>query len=990
MKKFLLSVLGVLIVLPTFARDFTYTYEGQTVIYTVIDEDAKTCMTKEGSAAVNEDKDKDYETKDALSGNIQPGNIVSGELILPENPKDGQTEYTLIKIGNASFYQQRDLFYIQFPETLVEVGSNAFQGCSSLTFDEIPSSVTTIGISAFAGCESQTSITIPEGLANLGEYAFSEMKKLKRVVLFSNLDEIPDGLCCNCRDLETVYLPKKIIKIGNYAFNYTAIEEIILPQTIEIIGEHAFEYSNIQKIVCPENLKEIQDYGFAYNRTNSVKFNDNLTKIGGFAFWGHRLTEINFPSNLKEIGDEVFVTNEPTMVGRIILPDALSTIGSEALFGFYIGELIMGDGVTKLTGKFPVGYPSILTIGGNVKSIDVESLMLNVTSIIRMKSKNPPTVNESFNLTDQQIDNITFLVPDGAKAAYERNPRWKIFNIVEESEAEISVHVDGVPITEEVRLQSGIMPSLVTKLHVTGTLAEGDWRLIRENMVSLISLDLSRITNDEIPEGAFEGKNLLTEIILPRGIKKIGYSAFEGCSLIDTPEIPETVEEIGACAFEGCKMLSVNKLPNNLEKIDYNTFSGCRMLSISKLPDALRLIRDSAFENCSSLKSITAGENLTQDGEGDPITIRDIFKGCTALEFVDLSASKIQRIDRGNFADCTSLKQILWPNNPFTIGYGAFMNSGLETIEIPGYVTFIGENAFAGTKLRGINIPEGIQEIYHSIVNNCPRLLSINMPVTLKAIISGIDGGSFPSTVSALTCAAIEAPTAGTGTFSGLSARRCSLAVPRQSYRSYLNAPQWGMFANLVNSLDVTIPEDVVVTAVDEEEYQKIVEEETLLAEAESEDEEYNSEDMPMRVKAREAARETYVNSGRNYARLFNGATLGSPKTSKGTRIFINPKGDAKIKAVYYNEKDLTAQLEGNSLLLPVSANGSLRIDVIPAGLEDTIIDNTDELETATCTAYDLVGHPVFSGLRADFETSVAPGLYIVKSGSKTTKVLVR
>lgn len=42
MKKFLLSMLGVLLALPGIARDFTYEYKGQTLTYTVIDEDAKT------------------------------------------------------------------------------------------------------------------------------------------------------------------------------------------------------------------------------------------------------------------------------------------------------------------------------------------------------------------------------------------------------------------------------------------------------------------------------------------------------------------------------------------------------------------------------------------------------------------------------------------------------------------------------------------------------------------------------------------------------------------------------------------------------------------------------------------------------------------------------------------------------------------------------------------------------------------------------------
>lgn len=46
MKKALLMLLGALLALPSLARDFTYTYEGQTLTYTVLDEEAKTCATK--------------------------------------------------------------------------------------------------------------------------------------------------------------------------------------------------------------------------------------------------------------------------------------------------------------------------------------------------------------------------------------------------------------------------------------------------------------------------------------------------------------------------------------------------------------------------------------------------------------------------------------------------------------------------------------------------------------------------------------------------------------------------------------------------------------------------------------------------------------------------------------------------------------------------------------------------------------------------------
>ena len=48
LKLHLTLLVMLLIPLGALARDFSYTYEGQTLIYTVIDEAAKTCTTKEG------------------------------------------------------------------------------------------------------------------------------------------------------------------------------------------------------------------------------------------------------------------------------------------------------------------------------------------------------------------------------------------------------------------------------------------------------------------------------------------------------------------------------------------------------------------------------------------------------------------------------------------------------------------------------------------------------------------------------------------------------------------------------------------------------------------------------------------------------------------------------------------------------------------------------------------------------------------------------
>ena len=58
MKKFLLPALAALLAFPAMARDFTYTYEGQSLVYTVIDETAKICMVKCGAPlTVNPDEE---------------------------------------------------------------------------------------------------------------------------------------------------------------------------------------------------------------------------------------------------------------------------------------------------------------------------------------------------------------------------------------------------------------------------------------------------------------------------------------------------------------------------------------------------------------------------------------------------------------------------------------------------------------------------------------------------------------------------------------------------------------------------------------------------------------------------------------------------------------------------------------------------------------------------------------------------------------------
>ena len=146
-------MLGVLMALPAFARDFSYEYEGQTLVYTVIDEEAKTCQTKAGNPN-------------------NTGNSVSGKLNIPSIAKDGDVEYSVTSVGYCAFISCSGLTEVIIPNSVTTIGDGAFEGCSRLTQLTIGNSVTSIGEYTFNRCEGLTEVTIPNSVTSIGKYAF--------------------------------------------------------------------------------------------------------------------------------------------------------------------------------------------------------------------------------------------------------------------------------------------------------------------------------------------------------------------------------------------------------------------------------------------------------------------------------------------------------------------------------------------------------------------------------------------------------------------------------------------------------------------------------------------------------------------------------------------------------------------------------------------------------------------------------------------------
>lgn len=303
MKEHLLFLLGAMITLPTFARDFDYTYEDQTVTYTVIDEVDKTVMTKE-------------------SQNYTPGNIVSGSLVLPSVVYDGETKYTLTKIGDFSFFGCGGLVSVEISSSVTSIGDYAFGACSTMTDIKIGNSVKTIGKGAISGCRSLTSVEIPNLVVSIGDEALMGCFELTEIMIGSSLTTIGTyyGLG-NSRELERIIVSPDNSTYSSldgvlYNKEMSALikcpskrESLIIPTTVTAIGKAALEgCRHITSLTIPNSVTTIGDYAF-------------LQCYG--------LTSIVVPNSVTIISEGTFSGCEGLI--SIVIPNSVTTIGNSAL-----------------------------------------------------------------------------------------------------------------------------------------------------------------------------------------------------------------------------------------------------------------------------------------------------------------------------------------------------------------------------------------------------------------------------------------------------------------------------------------------------------------------------------------------------------------------------------------------------------------------------------------------------------------------------------
>ena len=227
----------------------------------------------------------------------------------------------------------------------------------------------------------------------------------------------------------------------------------------------------------------------------------------------------------------------------------------------------------------------------------------------------------------------------------------------------------------------------------------------------------------KVDDYAFYGCQSITEVNIPNGVEQIGYYAFYYCSNLRKVTIGENVNYVGQSAFAGADMLDVIY---------------CRALTPPEIP--LTIVSDGSFfepysyhSNYGAVRKIIVPLALFSDyktayaGSYAPVVFPDVepelsgnnviyyqSKDCSIVtpnEVAYFGANIVSNIYENGWG------KILFDGDVTEIGINAFAGSKMTEIIIPQSVTIIGAKAFDSSSLQIVHIPKSVTLIESDAFN---------------------------------------------------------------------------------------------------------------------------------------------------------------------------------------------------------------------------------------------------------------------------------
>ncbi len=646
------------------------------------------------------------------------------EIVIPEKIEGKPvTEIGPSVFGKHVIFSQADHYPVRkivLPDSIETIGRWAFMNCTELTDIRLPKGLKRIGAGAFSNCASLTHMELPETLVEIGAYAFSCCDQLEDIALPAGIQRVGKGIIAMCPVLKEIHLPDAC---STYQLNdgllYTADGRTLLAcpgartGVIQVaagtmtIAADAFSSGSLTEVRLPEGLKEIQNYAFFHTaQLKAPVFPKSLESIGKYAFStdlycndATKAAEVSekicIGANVRYIGQEAFVgiqskmfEVDPANLYFASVEGALLNKAKDTLFEFQTGPLkifIVPEGVADMDiAVLDQIYQDDIFSNNDPFQIYLPDSLIRITG------------------HSSHIDNMVFHCAEGSYAESYAD------------EEGISISYDRSPVTKvvEIQTEAGTMQFQLTDTHAIWVhYAGSDQTLTVPAMVEGQPVTVIGDGLRPLQEGI--DQQTCKALTLPDTIEQIQNHAFQNMR-IGPVELPDSVRMIGDQAL--ANGITIMRLPAGIENIGEEAFAGYNEFPDGLLiPASIQRIAPGAFAN------VTVSE----------FYMEEVSEYCCVIDGMLFSADgRILLAAKAADAEGT----VTIPPQTEIIGSYAFSGQALQTIEIPGHVTLIAQNAFAQCQgLTEVLFNEGIENI-GSYAFMYTGITSITLPSTCTRV----------------------------------------------------------------------------------------------------------------------------------------------------------------------------------------------------------------------------------------------------------------
>ena len=438
------------------------------------------------------------------------------------------------------------------------------------------------------------------------------------------------------------------------------IDEVIIPSSLERVGAKNYIFNAMKFYV-----KCVEDW-------LDIEFSDNSFRNDPFFYIyvdGKPLKDLVIPEGITEIKPYAF--NRCTTIETVTLPKGFKKIGNEAFTNSKVKKVYVDSFETW-------------------NSIDMRDNPMKVADELYIDGKLVTAVDVPESVTELNSKNFQYI----------KNLEY------------LKLHENVSAVYGGISVESLYIDSMEQYIDIIA------------NSVSESDATTSPVSFMSCAKKVYVGGELLTEIVIPEGVKEIPAGCFSATKGISKISFPSSVEKIGNKAFFNmpdtkavsvadaetwfriCDELAVSSSYKVFDKL----YIGGEEAVTVTIPDSVEKLPFWSFSRAKNIKNIVLSKNIKDFNKAfsnDCSFIENVYvdslETWLGYNFETASCNPMYWAEK-LYVDGELLTDVVIPDGTTEIGYQFYGCESLKTVTIPASVTKIKKDAFKGC--------EGIEAVY--------------------------------------------------------------------------------------------------------------------------------------------------------------------------------------------------------------------------------------------------------------------------------------